>query len=189
MPANISTWIANARNAETQFFAVVARALEQFNNNNHSDLAKLLCICNGKKTNKGIKVIEGERLKFAPHLKRILDHSIEGEVSFKYDPELKLGVKFTKGENAGFSTARIEALRVLGQATVQSAAYKEAFPPIKRETKDKKKPAEIAAARSKGKTRSEITALAKQAEAKAKEFAALALAYKEQAKSAPTKKA
>lgn len=179
--ANITSWISSARNAETQFFAVVAKALEQFNNGNHSDLAKLLCICNGKKTNNGIKVIEGERLKFAPHLKRIMDQSVEGEVSFKYDPELKLGVKFTKGDNGGFSTARIEALRVLGQATVQSAAYKEAFPvkkkePVKKSAKDK------AAAMAKGKTRAEIAAMVK-------ELAALEVALKELAKSAPTKKA
>ena len=181
MTMTVNTWATNARNAETEFFGIVARAFEQFNSGNYSDLAKLLCICHGKKSKK-IQVIEGERLKFASHLKRILDASVEGEIKYKFDPDTTFGVVITKGgDNAGFSAARIEALKVLGKATVQSAAYKEAFPPKKSAPKSKtaKEKAETMA---KGKTRAEIAAMVK-------ELAAIEIALKELAKSAPKTKA
>lgn len=180
MTLTVTNWASNARAAETEFFGTVARSLEQFNNGNHSDLAKLLCITHGKKSKK-ITVIEGERLKFAAHLKRIVNQSVEGEVKFKFDPASTFGVVITKGDNSGFSTARIEALKVLGKSTVQSDAYKKAFPvqkkePVKKPAKDK------AAAMAKGKTRAEIAAMVK-------ELAATEIALKELAKSAPIKKA
>lgn len=181
MTMTVNTWASNARRAETEFFGTVARSLEQFNNGNFSDLAKLLCITHGKKS-KAIKTIEGERLKFASHLKRILNASVEGEISYKFDPASTFGVVITKGgDNAGFSPARIEALKMLGQATVQSKAYKETFP-VKKSAPKKKTAKEKAATMGKGKTRAEILAMAK-------ELAAIEVALKELAKTAPKTKA
>lgn len=149
----VNTWAGHARNAETQFFGTVARAFEQFNNGNRGDLYKLLCVTHGKKC-KGILTIEGERMKFAPHVKRLISHCGSGlDVSdFVFDAKEALGVKCkAEGKNAGFDTAKIEGLKVLGKATVQSKAYKETFPPIKREVKTKtpKQQAEAAVKRDK----------------------------------------
>ena len=77
MTYSVKDWGSDVRNAETRFFPMVADCLEQLNNGNSTDLAKLLCITHGKKSSI-ITVIEGERLKFATPLKRILNHALEG---------------------------------------------------------------------------------------------------------------
>jgi hypothetical protein len=125
--SNVNSWASNARSADQTFNATVAYALEQFENGNHSELAKLICVTNGK-TCKGIKVIDGERLPFAAPLRRVLLKAFVG-VTMKFNKNLPLGVKFTKnGDNAGIDNEVIEALRVLGKQTYRSEAFKEAFP-------------------------------------------------------------
>jgi hypothetical protein len=123
----INAWALSARSADQKFNATVAYALEQFENGNHSELAKLICVTKGK-TCKGIKVIDGERLPFAAPLRRILEKAFVG-VTMKFDKNLPLGVKFTKnGDNAGIDSEVVEALRVLGKQTYRSEAFKKAFP-------------------------------------------------------------
>lgn len=161
----VNTWAGNAVRAETQFFGTVARAMEQFNKGNRGDLYKLLCVTHGK-TCKGITVIEGERLKFAPHVKRLIAHCGSGlDVSdFAFNAKEPLGVKCkAEGKNAGFDTAKIEGLKTLGKATIQSKAYKEAFPPIKREVKAKtpKQKAEAAVKRDKKAAKAKLAEMQK----------------------------
>lgn len=126
MTYSVKDWGSDVRNAETRFFPMVADCLEQLNNGNSTDLAKLLCITHGKKSGI-ITVIEGERLKFAAPLKRILAHSLEN-VEFRFDEKKKAGVRIKVGDNGGASIDRIQALRNLGKATIASKAFKEAFP-------------------------------------------------------------
>ena len=128
MTYSVSSWGSDIRNAETKFFPMVADCLEQLNNGNATDLAKLLCITHGKKSGI-ITVIEGERLKFATPLKRILSSALEN-VEFKFDEKKKSGVKIKVGDNGGASTDRIQALRQLGKATIASKAFKDAFPTL-----------------------------------------------------------
>ena len=61
MTYSVKEWGNDVRGAETKFFPMVADCLEQLNNGNSTDLAKLLCITHGKKSGI-ITVIEGERL-------------------------------------------------------------------------------------------------------------------------------
>ncbi len=97
MTYSVKDWGSDVRNAETRFFPMVADCLEQLNNGNSTDLAKLLCITHGKKSSI-ITVIEGERLKFATPLKRILNPALEGveielenkEEEQKQEPEIKV---------------------------------------------------------------------------------------------------
>jgi len=126
MTYSVKDWGSDIRNAETRFFPMVADCLEQLNNGNSTDLAKLLCITHGKKSSI-ITVIEGERLKFATPLKRILNYALEG-VEIKFDAKKKAGVRIKVGDNGGASTDRIQALRNLGKATIASDAFKAAFP-------------------------------------------------------------
>jgi len=129
MTYTVATWGSDVRNAETKFCGIVADCLEQLNNGNSTDLAKLLCITHGKKSGI-ISVIEGERLKFAAPLKRILSYALEN-VEFRFDEKKKAGVKFKVGDNGGASVDRIQALRVLGSARVQSKAFRDTFPTVK----------------------------------------------------------
>lgn len=131
----VNTWIKNATGAEYGFFKAVTHALESFNEGDTNALGKLLVVTHGKKC-KRIKRQEPERLKFAAHLKRILDHSLEG-VTYKFDKDKDFGVVFEKGDNGGASIERIKCLKMLGDKTVSHKMYKEAFPPIKREPKEK----------------------------------------------------
>jgi hypothetical protein len=135
MTYSVKDWGSDVRNAETRFFPMVADCLEQLNNGNSTDLAKLLCITHGKKSGI-ITVIEGERLKFAAPLKRILAHSLEN-VEFRFDEKKKAGVRIKVGDNGGASTDRIQALRNLGKATIASDAFKKAFEVIKKDTGEK----------------------------------------------------
>jgi len=135
MTYTVANWGSDIRNAETKFFPMVADCLEQLNNGNSTDLAKLLCITHGKKSGI-ISVIEGERLKFAAPLKRILSYALEN-VEFRFDEKKKAGVKFKVGDNGGASVDRIQALRVLGKSTVASDAFKKAFPVIKKDKGEK----------------------------------------------------
>jgi len=135
MTYSVKDWGSDVRNAETRFFPMVADCLEQLNNGNSTDLAKLLCITHGKKSGI-ISVIEGERLKFAAPLKRILSYALEN-VEFRFDEKKKAGVKFKVGDNGGASVDRIQALRVLGKSTVASDAFKKAFPVIKKDKGEK----------------------------------------------------
>ena len=133
MTYTVANWGSDIRNAETRFFPMVADCLEQLNNGNSTDLAKLLCITHGKKSGI-ITGIEGERLKFAAPLKRILAHSLEN-VEFRFDEKKKAGVRIKVGDNGGASTDRIQALRNLGKATIASKAFKEAFPTAEKAAK------------------------------------------------------
>lgn len=133
MTYSVKEWGNDVRGAETKFFPMVADCLEQLNNGNSTDLAKLLCITHGKKSGI-ITVIEGERLKFAAPLKRILAHSLEN-VEFRFDEKKKAGVRIKVGDNGGASTDRIQALRTLGKATITSKAFKEAFPTAEKAAK------------------------------------------------------
>ena len=135
MTYTVANWGSDIRNAETKFFPMVADCLEQLNNGNSTDLAKLLCITHGKKSGI-ISVIEGERLKFAAPLKRILSYALEN-VEFRFDEKKKAGVKFKVGDNGGASVDRIQALRVLGKSTIASDAFKKAFPVIKKDKGEK----------------------------------------------------
>lgn len=135
MTYSVATWASDVRNAETKFCPIVADCLEQLNNGNSTDLAKLLCITHGKKSGI-IKVIEGERLQFAAPLKRVLAKALEN-VEFKFDSTKKSGVKFKVGDNGGARTDMIQALRVLGAARVQSKAFKETFPTVKKDSGEK----------------------------------------------------
>jgi len=135
MTYTVATWGSDVRNAETKFCGIVADCLEQLNNGNSTDLAKLLCITHGKKSGI-ISVIEGERLKFAAPLKRILSYALEN-VEFRFDEKKKAGVKFKVGDNGGASVDRIQALRVLGKSTVASDAFKKAFPVVKKDKGEK----------------------------------------------------
>ena len=129
MTYTVATWGSDVRNAETKFCGIVADCLEQFNNGNSTDLAKLLCITHGKKSGI-ITVIEGEKLQYAAPLKRVLAKALEG-VEFRFDPKKKSGVKFKLSDNGGANTDVIQALRVLGSARVQSKAFRDTFPTVK----------------------------------------------------------
>ena len=135
MAYTVTTWASDVRNAETKFCTIVADCLEQLNNGNSTDLAKLLCITHGKKSGI-VKVLEGEKLQYAAPLKRVLAKALQG-VDFKFDAKKKSGVKFKASENGGADTDVIQALRVLGAARVQSKAFKDAFPVVKKETGEK----------------------------------------------------
>ena len=135
MAYTVTTWASDVRNAETKFCTIVADCLEQFNNGNSTDLAKLLCITHGKKSGI-IKVIEGERLQYAAQLKRVLAKALQG-VDFKFDAKKKSGVKFKASENGGADTDVIQALRVLSATRVQSKAFKDAFPVVKKDKGEK----------------------------------------------------
>jgi len=129
MTYTVATWGSDVRNAETKFCGIVADCLEQLNNGNSTDLAKLLCITHGKKSGI-ITVIEGEKLQYAAPLKRVLAKALEG-VEFRFDPKKKSGVKFKSSDNGGANTDVIQALRVLGAARVQSKAFRDTFPTVK----------------------------------------------------------
>ena len=129
MTYTVATWGSDVRNAETKFCGIVADCLEQLNNGNSTDLAKLLCITHGKKSGI-ITVIEGEKLQYAAPLKRVLAKALEG-VEYRFDPKKKSGVKFKSSDNGGANTDVIQALRVLGAARVQSKAFRDTFPTVK----------------------------------------------------------
>lgn len=129
MTYTVATWGSDVRNAETKFCGIVADCLEQLNNGNSTDLAKLLCITHGKKSGI-ISVIEGEKLQYAAPLKRVLAKALEG-VEYRFDPKKKSGVKFKLSDNGGANTDVIQALRVLGSARVQSKAFRDTFPTVK----------------------------------------------------------
>ena len=129
MTYTVATWGSDVRNAETKFCGIVADCLEQLNNGNSTDLAKLLCITHGKKSGI-ISVIEGEKLQYAAPLKRVLAKALEG-VEYRFDPKKKSGVKFKSSDNGGANTDVIQALRVLGAARVQSKAFRDTFPTVK----------------------------------------------------------
>ena len=122
-----NTWATQVRGAEYKFFNAVSTALEQFQNGNSSELSKLLCFTHGK-TCKSIKVVEKDRMPYAVHLKRILEHSLEG-VTFKFNKDKAVGVVFTKGDNGGVNTERLAALKMFHGKTVRDKGYKETFPP------------------------------------------------------------
>lgn len=129
----VENWLSNVRGAESGFFKAVHSAmLEARDKGNWNDLARLLCVVNGKKA-KRVKVIEKERLPFAVPLKNIMEHVLNG-VSFKYDPERDYGVKFSKKDNWGFDDDKILALDLLSvqKLTIRSEAYKKAFPKIEK---------------------------------------------------------
>ena len=134
MTNQVNTWIKDTRNSEYGFFKAVVFALESFNNGDGNSLGKLLSITHGK-TAKRLKTVQGDRLQYATPLANILSHALEG-VEFKYDKTADFGVVFTRGDNGGASTDRIEALKVLGRTSIRCDTFKAAFPKI---AKDKKK--------------------------------------------------
>ncbi|RME53306.1 hypothetical protein D6783_02400 [Candidatus Woesearchaeota archaeon] len=142
MVDHVKRFVTNSVSSELEFFPAVAQAFRQFNEGNRSPLYRLLCVTNGKKAEK-IRVIEGEKLPFAPHLKRLIEYAAEGfeYKDFKYNPSLPLGislkVSIESGGNAGFNTEVIEQIENLSGKTVRSKEYKEAFPPIKKEKPEK----------------------------------------------------
>lgn len=88
MTHTASKWASDLRSAEYNFLPTVVEALEQFNNGNTTDLAKLLCITHGKKSGI-IKVVEGDRMAYAAPLKRILAKALDG-VEAKFDKKKNL---------------------------------------------------------------------------------------------------
>jgi len=134
MTNQVNNWIKDTRNSEYGFFKAVVFALESFNNGDGNSLGKLLSITHGK-TAKRLKTVQGDRLQYATPLANILSHALEG-VEFKYDKTADFGVVFTRGDNGGASTDRIEALKVLGRTSIRCDTFKAAFPKI---AKDKKK--------------------------------------------------
>lgn len=135
MTDHVKNFLSNAQGAEYGFFKAVVQALESFNEGDTNSLGKLLVVTHGKVC-KRIKRKEPARLVYATHLKRILDHSLEG-VTYKFNKELDFGVSFEKGDNGGVNTDRIEALKVLAGKSIRDKAYKDAFPVIKKETGEK----------------------------------------------------
>lgn len=131
----VKNFCSNATGAEYGFFKAVVQALESFNNGDTNSLGKLLVVTHGKVC-KRIKRKEPARLVYATHLKRILDHSLEG-VSYKFDKEKDFGVVFEKSDNGGVNTDRIEALKVLAGKSIRDKAYKETFPVIKKDKGEK----------------------------------------------------
>lgn len=140
MSNNVANWASNVRGAEYNFLPVVVNAFEQFNKGNTTEIAKLLCITNGRKSGI-IKVIEGDLLQYAAPLKRIMAKVFEG-VEVKFNSKKKSGVDFKMSDNGGANTDQIEGLRVLGKVRVTSKAFKKAFPVVKKET-DPKTPEQI----------------------------------------------
>lgn len=134
MTDHVKTFCSNATGAEYGFFKACVQALESFNSGDTNSLGKLLVVTHGKVC-KRIKRKEPARLVYATHLKRILDHSLEG-VTYKFDKEKDFGVVFEKGDNGGVNTDRIEALKVLAGKSIRDKAYKDTFPPVKKEAKE-----------------------------------------------------
>ena len=132
MTHTASKWASDLRSAEYNFLPTVVEALEQFNNGNTTDLAKLLCITQGKKSGI-IKVVEGDRMAYAAPLKRILAQALDG-VEPKFDKKKKSGIAFKMSDNGGANLEQIQGLRVLGKARINSDAFKKAFPVVKKET-------------------------------------------------------
>ena len=135
----VGTWASSLRVTEYEFFAVTARAFEQWNAGNYTELSKLLCITGGKKSGI-ITVIQGDRTQYNSPLMRILfkagmtnkkDTTLP--ITFKFDPKKKSGVTYINGDNAHIDTEVIEALKVLGRNTIKSDAFKTAFPAIPRD--------------------------------------------------------
>jgi len=135
MSNNVANWASNVRGAEYNFLPTVVRAFEQFNNGNTTEIAKLLCITNGRKSGI-IKVIEGDRLQYAAPLKRIMAKVFEG-VEWKFNSKNKSGVVFKMSDNGGANTDQIEGLRVLGKVRINSDVFKKAFPVVKKEHEPK----------------------------------------------------
>ena len=85
---------------------------------------------------KRIKRKEHARLVYATHLKRIMDHSLEG-VEYKFNKEKDFGVVFSKSENGGINTDKIEVVKMLVNKSIRDDAYKAAFPVIKKQEGEK----------------------------------------------------
>lgn len=135
MTDHVKSWLSDVRGAEYGFFRAVVQALESFNDGDGNSLGKLLTITHGK-TAKRLKTIEKDRMQFATPLKTILDHALQG-VTYKYYKDADFGVVFKKSENGGVDTTRIEALRVLKNASIRDKAFKSAFPKITKEAPEK----------------------------------------------------
>lgn len=135
MTDHVKTWMSHTKGAEYSFFKAVVDALESFNQGDYNKLAKLLVLTHGK-TCKRLKIVEKDRLPYAVHLKRILDHSLQG-VEYKFNKEKDFGVVFKKSDNGGVDNDRIQTLKMLGRKTIRDKMYKDAFPPIKKNTSDK----------------------------------------------------
>lgn len=130
MTNHVNNWVSNVRGAEYGFFRAVVDALVSFNEGDNNKLAKMLCITHGKVC-KRLKVVEKDRLPYATHLKRILDHTLEG-VEYKFNKEQDFGVVFKRSDNGGANTDYIETLRMLGSKTIRDDMYKKAFPVVKK---------------------------------------------------------
>lgn len=135
MVDQVKKFCSNATGAETGFFKAVVQALESFNAGDTNSLGKLLVVTHGKVC-KRIKRKEPARMVYATHLKRILDHSLQG-VTYKFNKDADFGVVFEKGDNGGVDTDRIQALRNLGERTIRDKGYKDAFPVIRKDTSEK----------------------------------------------------
>lgn len=134
MTYNAANWASDVRGAEYKFLGVVRHALEQFNAGNHTELAKLLCITHGKKSGI-VKVVEGDRLKYAAPLKRVLKRAFIN-VDARFDGKKKAGVSFKVEGNGGVDCDVIETLRVLGSIRVDDKRFKAEFPTAQAEKKE-----------------------------------------------------
>ena len=131
----VNTWCSNATGAEYGFFKAVVDAFESFNQGDTNRLAKLMCVTHGKVC-KRIKRKEPARLVYATHLKRIMDHSLEG-VEYKFNKDKDFGVVFEKNANGGIRADRIASLKMLVNKSIRDEAYKDAFPVIKKQEGEK----------------------------------------------------
>lgn len=123
-------WASNAVELETSFLTTVVDALDQLSQGNRTDLSILLTVTHGIKTNL-VPVIEGERMKFATPLKRIL-FACYPELGFKADKKKASGVVYTQTfgaelpDECGTPDSNMNWLRVMAEdgVTVKSDRFK-----------------------------------------------------------------
>lgn len=135
MPRNIlENWMGATRHSEYGFFNAVVFCLEQFHEKNNAPLTALVAICNGKQF-KNYKIVEGDRLKFASPLKRILSQALSNATLTFKDGKAKWKV----GNNGGVNRDVLETLRMLSaqKMSIRSDAFKDAFPIIRKEAPEK----------------------------------------------------
>jgi hypothetical protein len=143
----VSKWASNVRGAEYGFIKAVIYALEQFGEKNNKPLYTMVAICNGKSYDR-FKIVQGDRLAYATPLKRILAQALSN-VTFTYkEGQFKCKV----GENGGLNRDMLEALRMLATVpgmSIRHEKFKEMFPAIAKEKKDKEHAVKVSDAANK----------------------------------------
>lgn len=127
----VMVWAESAVELEYGFLPVVVEALDQWDQGNRTDLSILLTVTHGIKTTL-VPTIEGERMKFATPLKKILS-IVMPDLSYKADKKKASGVTYSVNinvegdENYHADPAEMRAWLVEiadGTTTIKGEAFK-----------------------------------------------------------------